>query len=60
MAVMMVASGHRHSLWVSDTYRAMQTAIASQLRLRYEPPTELPPKLTDLVAAMDRAKELDQ
>jgi hypothetical protein len=57
MAIMTVTSGHRQSLWVSDTYRAMQTAIGWQLKMRYEPPTELPPKLIDLVAAMDRPRE---
>ena len=60
MTVMTVTSGHKRSLWLTDTYRAMQTAIASQLKLRYEPPTELPSKLIDLVAAMDRPKESDQ
>ena len=54
---MTVTPGHQQSLWVSDTYRAMQTAIGWQLQMRYELPKELPPKLIDLVAAMDRPSE---
>jgi hypothetical protein len=50
---MRVQSGHQPSLWVSDTVRAMQTAIAGQLKMRYEPPRELTPTLTDLLAAID-------
>jgi hypothetical protein len=57
---MTVRAGHQPSLWVLDTYRAMQTAIVGQLKMRYEPPTELPPKLIDLVAAMDQPRESDQ
>jgi hypothetical protein len=50
---MRVQSGHQSSLWVSDTYRAMQSAIAGQLKMRYEPPKELTATLTDLLAAID-------
>jgi hypothetical protein len=50
---MRAQSGYQPSLWGSDTYRAMQTAIAGQLKMRYAPPKELTPTLMDLLAAID-------
>jgi hypothetical protein len=54
---MTVARGQQQEQWVSGAYRAMQWAIAGNLRIRYEPPKELTPQLRKLMAAMDQVDD---
>ena len=43
--------------WILGVQRAMQVAIAQQLKTVYELPTELTPKLIALMTAMEKPKE---
>jgi hypothetical protein len=48
---------HQQDRWILGVQRAMQVAIAQQLKTVYELPTELTPKLIALMAAMEKPKE---
>jgi hypothetical protein len=52
----MVTRAQQQERRISDTYHALRTAIAWQLKAHYEAPMELPPQLVALVAAMDQPK----
>jgi hypothetical protein len=40
--------GHHQIYWEATLHRAMQTAIAAELRARYEPPRESPQELLEV------------
>jgi hypothetical protein len=48
--------GHHQIYWGATLHRAMQTAIADELKARYEPPRELTRKLSGVVTKLDDPK----
>jgi hypothetical protein len=49
--------GHHQIYWEATLHRAMQTAIAAELRARYEPPRELTRELSWVITKLDDPKE---
>jgi hypothetical protein len=48
---------HHQICWEATLHRAMQTAIADELRARYEPPRELTRELSGVMTKLDDPKE---
>jgi hypothetical protein len=49
--------GHHQICWGATLHRAMQTAIANELRTRYEPPRELTQEMSEVITKLDGPKE---